>query len=135
MQYISLAGFKPLFFCRCLAYNEVLDHFGEAPQVAEAKVSSLGMLSSFSVKLSLLNKNALKAGIFYLFFYDIAFWKVKISFLPDVWMVEEKVVSKEGGDFVVGFRLVYCPTRWSLYVHLDFGIYHLSSSQSQITEK
>ena len=30
-----------IFFIRCLAYNEVLDHFGEAPQVAEAKVSCL----------------------------------------------------------------------------------------------
>ena len=28
-----------IYSCRCLAYNEVLDHFGEAPQMAEAKVS------------------------------------------------------------------------------------------------
>ena len=27
--------------------------------------------------------------------------QVKISFPPDVWMLEEKVVGKEGGNFVV----------------------------------
>ena len=27
--------------------------------------------------------------------------QVKITFPPDVWMLEDTVVSKEGGDFVV----------------------------------
>ena len=36
--------------------------------------------------------------------YIVQTWlltQVKITFPPDVWMLEDTVVSKEGGDFVV----------------------------------
>ena len=48
-------------------------------------------------------KEILHKGM-YITMYIVHSWlltQVKITFPPDVWMLEDTVVSKEGGDFVV----------------------------------
>ena len=64
-------------FASCLAYNDVLDHFKEKPQVAEAKVG-------FAV-LNLM----------------FPFYQVRVHFPPKVWVVEKIVVAKLGSSFKV----------------------------------